>query len=727
MKQKTWLILILFSLFLIPTLVNARTSCDDYCERGIYYSDGSYNTRTEECDYAIERCESGCNVRGAECAVTEIIQEYETKTCDPYCEDGVYYGRGAYNRETEECEYQYRNKCEGGCNRIGTECYQSEAIEIFCPDYCSDDTYYYGGSYDKEAKRCRYVGREVCRYGCDLRQDNCAEPGQVIEYVESIEKTCRDSDDGRDFEEKGKVLWVYGNEKGTLNDHCVGSTLVEYYCDNDVRAVAYKECSENEMLCKDAKCIKLVEGYCIDPDGNDLTTKAWADGTNAWNTGLVSWGDYCSETPDGGSTETGDYIHEAICLETDDNYYEVRYAGVKKCEDGCVDGICVGSGELVDFETENDLAECDDDCGCVTREQGVRRFGENVRMCNDEVCGYTDNGTPKYCIGYEKKEDQEKIKQETEECDENSVCMGQDEAKEIVTSEADVSSRTPCGYDEENKEKYCVKKEIVKKHKLKASSVKAVEELKSEITDDGELIIIKGDKKFNLGNVENLLTKYVRNDEEIKEVSVGIEEDKPIYNIRKTRKAKLFGFIPIDMKVTSKIDAEKRELIEEKRPWWSFMAIETSVDSPCVPPACMDLKDHEITIKKSDKTFVIRKTSKDLPCIPPSCTELSNTGIIAEKQDILENFLCAPPDCIDLENNENINLQKQNGRIMIQKVGEDSACLPPHCISLEEELEKLFGEEISESNPQPSPSPISESNPQPSPSPISESNPQPSP
>jgi len=727
MKQKTWLILILFSLFLIPTLVNARTSCDDYCERGIYYSDGSYNTRTEECDYTIERCESGCNVRGAECAVTEIIQEYETKICDPYCEDGVYYGRGAYNRETEECEYQYRNKCEEGCNRVETECFQSEAVEMSCSDYCSDDIYYYGGSYDEEAKRCRYRGREVCRYGCDLRQDNCAEPGQVIEYVESIEKTCRDSDNGRDFEEKGKVLWIYGNEEGTLRDHCVGSTLVEYYCDNDVRAVAYKECSEDGMLCKDVKCIELVNGDCIDSDGNDLTTKAWADGTNAWNTGLVSWGDYCSETPDGGSTETGDYIHEAICLETDDNYYEVRYAGVKKCEDGCVDGICVGSGELVDFETENDLAECDDDCGCVTREQGVRRFGENVRMCNDEVCGYTDNGTPKYCIGYEKKEDQEKIKQETEECDENSVCMGQDEAKEIVTSEADVSSRTPCGYDEENKEKYCVKKEIVKKHKLKASSVKAVEELKSEITDDGELIIIKGDKKFNLGNVENLLTKYVRNDEEIKEVSVGIEEDKPIYNIRKTRKAKLFGFIPIDMKVTSKIDAEKRELIEEKRPWWSLMAIETSVDSPCVPPACMDLKDHEITIKKSDKTFVIRKTSKDLPCIPPSCTELSNTGIIAEKQDILENFLCAPPDCIDLENNENINLQKQNGRIMIQKVGEDSACLPPWCISLEEELEKLFGEEISESNPQPSPSPISESNPQPSPSPISESNPQPSP
>ena len=512
MKQKTLLILILFSLFLIPTLVNARTSCDDYCERGIYYSDGSYNTRTEECDYSIERCESGCNARGTECAVTEIIQEYETKTCDPYCEDGVYYGRGAYNRETGECEYQYRNKCEEGCNRIGTECYQSEAVEMSCPDYCSDDTYYYGGSYDEEARRCRYRGREVCRYGCDLRQDNCAEPGQVIEYVESKEKTCRDSDNGRDFEEKGKVLWVYGNEEGTLSDHCVGSTLVEYYCDNDIRAAAYKECSEDGMLCKDAKCIELVEGYCIDPDGNDLTTKAWADGTNAWNTGLVSWGDYCSETPEGGSTETGDYIHEAICLETNDEYYEVRYAGVKKCEDGCVDGICIGSGEAeVVEELKEETTACSSGCSCMTREAGAERFSQ-PEMCSQRPCDYASDGTTMYCI-----------KGEVE--------------KAITRRRINANLKSELGIEKK----------------------------------ENAYFLKRANKSYKIKSPEDAISQYVKGIEELESINVTLEKETPVYEIRIRRKARLLGFIPVNLRIKFRINADDLTLIEEKRPWWTFL------------------------------------------------------------------------------------------------------------------------------------------------------------
>jgi len=629
MKQKTLLILILFCLFSIPILVNAQTSCEDYCEEGIYYYDGEYDQRTLKCDYSTERCESGCNTRGTECAVTESV--LEDKTCDPYCEEGVYYGRGSYNREIGECEYQYRDRCGEGCNTRGTECYQSEAIEMSCPDYCSDDTYFYGGSYDEEARRCRYRGRGVCRYGCDLRQDNCAEPGQVIEYVESIEKTCRDSDGGRDFEEKGKVLWVYGDEEGTLQDHCVGgSTLVEYYCDNNVRSAAYKECSDDEMLCKDAKCVKLVKGDCIDSDGDDVTTKAWADGTNVWNEGLVSWGDYCSETLDGGSTETGDYVHEAICLETADDYYEVRYAEVQKCKDGCEDGICIGNGKTESVEeVKEETTTCSSGCACMTREAGAEKFSQ-LEMCSNNPCDYASDGTAMYCIkgGIEKA---------------------------ITRRRISASSKNELGIEEK----------------------------------ENEYLLKRADRSYEVRNPEEAISQYVKSNEEFESINVTLKEDKPIYEIRTRRKARLLGVIPINLRIRFRVNADDLTLIEEERPWWSFLAREISEDFACLPPDCIDLEENGIMVKKGNQAFLIRKNIA-LPCIPPSCTEIRNTGVIAEIQDISDDSHCLPPDCIDLEDNQNMILQKQGGKMILQKLSEDSHCFPPDCIDLEEELGSLI-------------------------------------
>jgi len=674
MNQKIICLLVLFSLFLIPTLVNAQASCDSYCERGIYYSNGSYNVRTEECDYSIERCESGCNERETECAIVNSIQESKTKTCDPYCADRVYYGAGEYNKETGECEYMYREKCERGCNTRGTTCYQLETVEMYCPNYCSDDTYYYNGSYDKEAKRCRYMGREVCRYGCDLRQDYCAEPGQVIEEVKAVEKTCRDSDIGIDFEEKGKVLWAYGNEEGTLNDHCVGSTLVEYYCDNDVRAVTYKECSEDGMLCKGAKCIELVEGDCIDPDGNDLTTKAWAEGTNKWNEGLVSWGDYCTKTPDGSQTDAGDYVHEAICLETKKDYYEVRYAEVRKCKDGCINGICVGSGEGETVEeVKEETTVCSSDCSCMTRETGAERFSQ-PEMCSNTPCDYASDGTAMYCI----------------------KSMAE---KTITLRKINVNLKNELGIEEEENE-YVLKRE---------------------------------NKSFRIKNPEEAISQYVKSNEEFKSINVTFEKDTPVYEIRTERRARLLGFIPVSLRIRSIVNANDLTLIEEKRPWWSFLTRRISEELACLPPDCINLEENEIIIKKGNQGFLIRKISEDLGCVPPDCISIKKMGVTAKRQDISEDLGCVHPDCINIDDNKDIHIQIQDGKIIIKKTEQYSPCVPPQCMDLEMELGwKESGKNlVEESNPQPSPSPsdlVGESNPQPSPSDlVGESNPQPSP
>ena len=95
------------------------------------------------------------------------------------------------------------------------------------------------------------------------------------------------------------------------------------------------------MLCEDAVCVKLPEHYCRDPDGDDPGIKGYAYGTNPWNDGLVNWGDHCSETTDGGSTEKGVYLHEASCLEDDDGNPQVKYLDAVECETSCVEGACL--------------------------------------------------------------------------------------------------------------------------------------------------------------------------------------------------------------------------------------------------------------------------------------------------------------------------------------------------------------------------------------------------
>ncbi|OIO22140.1 hypothetical protein COV61_03970 [Candidatus Micrarchaeota archaeon CG11_big_fil_rev_8_21_14_0_20_47_5] len=60
----------------------------------------------------------------------------------------------------------------------------------------------------------------------------------------------------------------------------------------------------------------------------------------------------------------------------------------------------------------------------------------------------------------------------------------------------------------------------------------------------------------------------------IEKITVGVENDKPVYEFEEKEKAKLFGLIPIDKNVKKKVDAENLELLEKKEPWWGFLALE---------------------------------------------------------------------------------------------------------------------------------------------------------
>jgi hypothetical protein len=61
---------------------------------------------------------------------------------------------------------------------------------------------------------------------------------------------------------------------------------------------------------------------------------------------------------------------------------------------------------------------------------------------------------------------------------------------------------------------------------------------------------------------------------ELKEVGQG-EQMTAAYEVKAQKKAKLFGFIDVDMDVDAQINAESGEIIRSGKPWWAFLATET--------------------------------------------------------------------------------------------------------------------------------------------------------
>ncbi len=59
------------------------------------------------------------------------------------------------------------------------------------------------------------------------------------------------------------------------------------------------------------------------------------------------------------------------------------------------------------------------------------------------------------------------------------------------------------------------------------------------------------------------------------EESVLVEEtDQAVYQIEATKDSHLLGFIPMDMSIEAKVDAETGEVLSTDKPWWAFLARE---------------------------------------------------------------------------------------------------------------------------------------------------------
>ncbi|MCD6367895.1 MAG: hypothetical protein J7L45_02295, partial [Candidatus Aenigmarchaeota archaeon] len=57
---------------------------------------------------------------------------------------------------------------------------------------------------------------------------------------------------------------------------------------------------------------------------------------------------------------------------------------------------------------------------------------------------------------------------------------------------------------------------------------------------------------------------------ELKEVDKD-QEKKVVYEVKAKKKARLLGFLPVEMTVEADVDAENGEVIQVKKPWWAFL------------------------------------------------------------------------------------------------------------------------------------------------------------
>lgn len=79
-------------------------------------------------------------------------------------------------------------------------------------------------------------------------------------------------------------------------------------------------------------------------------------------------------------------------------------------------------------------------------------------------------------------------------------------------------------------------------------------------TDEGKKEVISPSEALRQSEID------VLEDIELRE-----EQDKLIYEIKGTKRKRLFFIIPVNLKIESKINAETGEILEIKKPWWSFL------------------------------------------------------------------------------------------------------------------------------------------------------------
>ncbi len=92
--------------------------------------------------------------------------------------------------------------------------------------------------------------------------------------------------------------------------------------------------------------------------------------------------------------------------------------------------------------------------------------------------------------------------------------------------------------------------------------------------DNGRLILNQSGIERELTILPSqVMSKLGVSNETVKLIKLGVEDNRTVYKIQEERTARLFGFIPVKLSVESSVDATNGEIVDERKPWWSFLTI----------------------------------------------------------------------------------------------------------------------------------------------------------
>lgn len=82
---------------------------------------------------------------------------------------------------------------------------------------------------------------------------------------------------------------------------------------------------------------------------------------------------------------------------------------------------------------------------------------------------------------------------------------------------------------------------------------------------------ISGDQR-QIRAPEQAMERVVVTNESRVEMALRMVENAPMYQVREERTVRLFGLIPLEMNITTNVNAETGNIRDIEKPWWSFFA-----------------------------------------------------------------------------------------------------------------------------------------------------------
>lgn len=323
-------------------------------------------------------------------------------------------------------------------------------------------------------------------------------------------------------------LITLGND--SYKEYCIDQNqVVEFYCDNNIVKSETYDC---EFGCRNGYCLDNPALVCTETDGGD----------DPYNPGVVytvmppssglilRHADYCS-SPYGSPV-----LVEQIMDNCDSNMDWFDYPATKEysCENGCVDGACVGEGGN---------QTCTDTCSSLEYICGTQTICGVNTNCGTCGGGYICSGGG--CV----------VNQTEDSA--NETWSGEDQEEKSVEESKAKITETPLTVEEsiligENVGVYSEPKLTESNGEVYADNTANNEKIQIRVSPDEAVRFFK--EFVEIGMVQ--------------EIKINEYEDKIIYDIETIKKAKLFGFLKLNAKIKMKLDANTGEIVKLERPWW---------------------------------------------------------------------------------------------------------------------------------------------------------------